>query len=143
MTLGNVHDVKAFSPLFRDSLSILGKLKTVEYFIGDAAYDSLEVMGRVIGEPVVKLNRRRGKPRGIRRKAEGFLRTEEGRRVKSLRGAIERANSFLKEGMRVDEFPSYVRGLRRVALFVREKMLTGLGLMLTNLKTWKPLLSYA
>jgi hypothetical protein len=60
-----------------------------------------------------------------------------------LRGAIERVNSFLKERIRIDKFPSYIRGLKRVALFVREKMLAALAVMLTNLKTQKPLLSYA
>ena len=45
--------------------------------------------------------------------------------------------------MRIDEFPSYVRGLKRVALFVREKILAALTIMLTNLKTQKPTLSYA
>jgi len=60
-----------------------------------------------------------------------------------LRGAIERANSFLKEGIKVANFPSYVRGLRKVVLFVREKMLAALALMLADLKTQKPLLSYA
>jgi len=49
----------------------------------------------------------------------------------------------IKEGMRIDEFPSYVRGLKRVALFVREKILAALTIMLTNLKTQKPTLSYA
>ena len=146
VTIGSVHDVKMFIPLFRDSLSILRKLKTVEYLIGDAAYDSIKAMGEVIGidlMPVIKLNRRRGRPRGIRAKIGRFLETEEGQRVFSLRGAIERTNSFLKEGMRIEGFPSYIRGLKRVALFVREKMLAALTMMLTNLKTQKPLLSYA
>jgi len=60
-----------------------------------------------------------------------------------LRGGIERLNSFLKEGMGIGKFPGYVKGLKRVMLFVREKILAGLALMLANLKTLKPLLSYA
>ena len=134
------------NPLFKDSLSILRRVKTMEYLIGDAAYDFIKAMKEAIGGglmPVVKLNRRRGKPRRIRAKVEGFLQTDEGQRVFGLRGAIERANSFLKEGIGVDKFPSYVRGLRWVALFVREKMLVALTLMLTNLKAQRPLLSYA
>lgn len=57
-----------------------------------------------------------------------------------MRGTIERTNGFLKEGMKIDEFPSYVRGLKRVALFVRERMLAALAVMLPNLKTQKPTL---
>lgn len=113
VSIGSVHDVKMFIPLFRDSLSILRRLKTVEYLIGDAAYDSIEAMEEAIGErlmPVIKLNRRRGRPRGVREGIGKFLETEEGQRVFGLRGAIERANSFLKEGMRIDDFPGYVRG---------------------------------
>jgi IS5 family transposase len=146
VTIGSVHDVKMFIPLLKDSLSILRKVKTVEYLIGDAAYDSIRTMREAICEglmPVVKLNRRKGKPKRIRAKVRNFLQTEEGQRVFGLRGAIERANSFLKEGMKIDKFPSHVRGLRRAALFVREKMLAALAAMLTNLKTQKPTLSYA
>jgi len=138
--------MKMFVPLFKDSLSILRKAKTVEYLIGDAAYDSVKAMEEAVGEglmPVVKLNKRRGKPRRIREKALKFLQTEEGQRVFGLRGAIERANSFLKEGMGIDKFPSYVSGLRRMVLFVREKILGALALMVANLKTQKPVLSYA
>ena len=81
--------------------------------------------------PVVKLNRRR-ESRGA-----------QGQRVFGLRSAVERLNSFLKEGIGIGRFPSYVRGLRRVVLFVPEKMLLALAAMLANLKTQKPLLSYA
>ena len=67
VTIGSVHDVKMFIPLLKDSLSILRKVKTVEFLIGDAAYDSIKAMEEAIGEglmPVIKLNKRRGKPRG-------------------------------------------------------------------------------
>lgn len=146
VTIGSVHDIKMFIPLFKDSLSILRRVRTVEYLIGDAAYDSVEAMREAEGfelMPVIKLNQRRGKPKGIRRKVGEFLEIEEGKRVFSLRGGIERLNSFLKEGMGIGKFPGYVKGLKRVMLFVREKILAGLALMLANLKTLKPLLSYA
>ncbi|MCL0053309.1 hypothetical protein M1M86_02350 [Dehalococcoidales bacterium] len=80
-----------FIPLFKDSLSILRRVRTVEYLIGDAAYDSVEAMREAEGfelMPVIKLNQRRGKPKGIRRKVGEFLEIEEGRRVFSLRGGI-------------------------------------------------------
>ena len=146
VTVGSVHDVKMFIPLFRDSLPILRRVKTIEYLIGDAAYDSTEAMEVVIGEglkPVVKLNRRGRKPKRKRAKMERFLQTDEGRKLFSLRGGIERLNSFLKEGMGIARFPSYVKGLKRVKLFVRERILLTLAVMLANLKSQKPLLSYA
>ena len=56
MTIGSVHDIKMFIPLFKDSLSILRR--TVEYLIGDAAYDSVEAMREAEGfelMPVIKV----------------------------------------------------------------------------------------
>jgi hypothetical protein len=39
--------------------------------------------------------------------------------------------------MEISKFPSYVRGLKRVLLFVRENMLVVLTVTLTNLKAQK------
>jgi len=58
VTIGSVHDIKMFIPLFKDSLSILGRVRTVEYLIGDAAYDSVEAMREAEGfelMPVIKV----------------------------------------------------------------------------------------
>ncbi|MCL0090690.1 transposase [Dehalococcoidia bacterium] len=58
MTIGSVHDIKMFIPLFKDSLSILRRVRTVEYLIGDAAYDSVEAMREAEGfelMPVIKV----------------------------------------------------------------------------------------
>jgi hypothetical protein len=145
VTVGSVHDVKVFIPLFKDSLSILRRVRTIEYLIGDAAYDSTEAVGVVIGEglkPVIKLDRRGGKPKRKRAKMERSLQTGEGQKLFSLRGGIERSNGFLKEGMGIARFLSYVRGLKRVKLFVRERPLLALAVMLVNLKCQKPSLSY-
>ncbi|MCL0049222.1 transposase [Dehalococcoidia bacterium] len=58
VTIGSVHDIKMFIPLFKDSLSILGRVRTVEYLIGDAAYDSVEAMREAEGfelMPMIKV----------------------------------------------------------------------------------------
>lgn len=58
VTIGSVHDIKMFIPLFKDSLSILRRVRTVEYLIGDAAYDSVEAMREAEGfelMPVIKV----------------------------------------------------------------------------------------
>ncbi|MCL0072973.1 transposase [Dehalococcoidia bacterium] len=58
VTIGSVHDIKMFIPLFKDSLSILGRVRTVEYLIGDAAHDSVEAMREAEGfelMPVIKV----------------------------------------------------------------------------------------
>ena len=58
VTIGSVHDIKMFIPLFKDSLSILRWVRTVEYLIGDAAYDSVEAIQEAEGfdlMPVIKV----------------------------------------------------------------------------------------
>ena len=58
VTIGSVHDIKMFIPLFKDSLSILRRVRTVEYLIGDAAYDSVEAIQEAEGfelMPVIKV----------------------------------------------------------------------------------------
>lgn len=62
--------------------------------MGDAPYDSTKAMEEAIRidlMPVTKLNRRRGRPTGIRRKINWFLETEKEQRVFGLKEIMTNA----------------------------------------------------